>query len=168
MTCTPVFYLGKKASVSHGKQSLMLFYFKSASGYAAGRQDSVLRSHRQRILAGQASHYVDRSKHSHNCVIAGHIRTVARLLRRASVLFPPVQAIANYPPLPPHSWKMANSAMCYAVGAFCRSRMSLIRLLPEGTQENDICKICVEIRVDKQRIQATKAAKRNEVLSWNN
>jgi hypothetical protein len=42
-----------------------------------------------------------------------------------------------------------------------------LTLPPEGSQDDEFCKICVEISADKKRVQATEALKGDKVISWN-
>jgi hypothetical protein len=42
-----------------------------------------------------------------------------------------------------------------------------LALPPESSQNDEFCKICVEISVDKKRVQATEALKRDKIMSWN-
>jgi hypothetical protein len=40
-------------------------------------------------------------------------------------------------------------------------------LPPESSQNDEFCKICVEISVDKKRVQAMEVLKGDKIMSWN-
>jgi hypothetical protein len=90
-----------------------------------------------------------------------------------------VQRIASHLSLP-NIYVNLQTVLCVKrlVPLNCLFEVSLIRsyrpvgsadltLPPESTQNDEFCKICVEISVDKKRVQTTEALKGDNVMLWN-